>query len=719
MEDVSNPPFRVITFGSFSLSRLCSHPQSSEEAPFYESVAEKVWRSRTVTSSLLKLLLCRTRRRAPRDLLIEALWPDVPVSNANHNLDTAMSLLRNLLRSEGKESLLTTIHSGTTTIYQLPPQSVLWADVDEFLSQVTLGEQTEEQGDSPFPYFEAAWQIGNGVFLEDELYCEWAQARRQTVNVTRHRILHRLANYYIQANKLAHAEKLLLQALEEEPTNEDALYRLMEILDRQDRRQEALRLYKRAADILYEEQETVPGARLQDLAKHFSTEPLRSARPPTIFRAEKEIEPVIFSSSPVLLTYRLSEISKLGVLESQPMIHYEQAIPQQSGSGHTGLLPALKNTISNELLLYRIIKEICCWTGREDGYEVLQATIDHLIRSCDTMEQRDTTSSKAILSRRDVMTLLAGLPTFLLMHESLDQLNTVQIEEFLAQCAASITACWQLMSGNDFLAVGQVLSKYLPMLETLAYQPSRHQKSAAKLAAQARLLASLIGFHQNDLLQRELHCKQAVALSHVAQDKNLQVATLSWLALTYYYSKHPTKALQTYQETLPDIGAASPLVQGCTYVRMSNAYAQCRQEQEAVRCLRLAQEVFPEIPERDPGFLFSDGGRFTLTMWEGLTRLELDQPREAWNVLTQIEQLPSTIQIPERIRLEITNHRAEAAVALGDQERFCVYIEAGVTGAKSLGSERRYNEAFEVYKLAKRLWRNDPRVKELQDLFVR
>ena len=74
----------------------------------------------------------------------------------------------------------------------------------------------------------------------------------------------------------------------------------------------------------------------------------------------------------------------------------------------------------------------------------------------------------------------------------------------------------------------------------------------------ARLLASLIGLHQNDLLQRELHCKQAVALSHVAQDKNLHVATLSWLAVTYYYSKHPAKALQTYQETLPDIGAASP-----------------------------------------------------------------------------------------------------------------------------------------------------------------
>ncbi len=160
-------------------------------------------------------------------------------------------------------------------------------------------------------------------------------------------------------------------------------------------------------------------------------------------------------------------------------------------------------------------------------------------------------------------------------------------------------------------------------------------------------------------------------------------------------------------------------MQGCLYVRMSNVHAQCGQEQEAIRCLRLAQEVFPETPENDPSFLFADGGQFTLTLWEGLTRLDLDQPREAWNALAQIERLPPTIIVPERMRLEIINHRAAAAVVLGDQERFCAYIEAGVTGAKNLGSERRYNEAFEVYKLAKRLWHNEPRIKELQDLFVR
>src|SRR5579883_1352060 len=200
MGDVTHPLFRVTTFGKFSLSRLCSHARPEEEVWAYEPVEDHVWRSRTAAGSLLKLLLCRTRRRAPKDLLIEALWPDASLNNANHSLDTAMSLLRNLLRPAGKESLLTTIHSGMITTYELPPQHLLWADVDEFLSYVTQAERIEAQGGDPLPFFDTACQIGREVLLEDELYCEWAQSRRQTINSTRHRVLHRLVDRYMHRN---------------------------------------------------------------------------------------------------------------------------------------------------------------------------------------------------------------------------------------------------------------------------------------------------------------------------------------------------------------------------------------------------------------------------------------------------------------------------------------------------------------------------------------
>lgn len=722
MEDVSYPPFRVITFGDFSLNRLCSHAQLREEASVYEPIAEKVWRSRTAACSLLKLLLCRARRRAPRDLLIEALWPDVPMSNANHNLDTAMSLLRNLLRPGGKESLLTTIHSGATTIYQLPPQSVLWADVDEFLAQVTLAEQIEERGGDPLPYFEAAWQIGSDVFLEDELYCEWAQARRQTINVTRHWVLHRLADCYAQGNKQDRAEKLLLKALEEEPTDEDSACRLMALLEQQGRRQEALRCYERLAAVLKEESEAEPLPPTQALAEHLRTvSPHTSMLSYSSTPLEVGVDIHVSAtprgiSGPALFTVTVP-LTTRNVYQQPPFPPGEQDISKFSPEEHVSLLMMPQEKLSSDLL-YRIIKEICYWTGREGFQYTLQMTIDRLIKESNTMEQQHR-PAEGLLSRRNALMIIASLPLALLVKIQTGSMTPSILEEFLSQCTASMAICWYLLKGTEFYLVESLLSRYLPELEKLAYQPSRYQKSIASLAAQGHFLSATLTLHQNNLLARETHCKQAIQLSQLAEDVNLYVTALKWLAVTYYYAKHPFKALQIYQEIEPFIDHVSPLLRGSVYIKMAGTYAQCGRDQDALRCIRVAQESFPEHPEQDPCFLYADCGHQTLPIWEGLTYLDLGQPGEARSALERVERLPATIIISERGRVEAITHLAEAAIALGDQELFCAHMEIGVSRAKILGSEKRYNEAFEVYKQAKRLWRNEPRVKDLQDLFVR
>ena len=109
----------------------------------------------------------------------------------------------------------------------------------------------------------------------------------------------------------------------------------------------------------------------------------------------------------------------------------------------------------------------------------------------------------------------------------------------------------------------------------------------------------------------------------------------------------------------------------------------------------------------------------TLPIWEGLAYLDLGQSQAAWSALERVEQLATTVVVSERARVEATNHQAEAAIGLDDQERFRTYIEMGITGAIVLGSEKRYNEALDVYKQARLVWSKEPRIKELQDLFVR
>jgi DNA-binding SARP family transcriptional activator len=105
-----------------------------------------------------------------------------------------------------------------------------------------------------------------GEFLEDDLYTAWAQGRRHTLGGARHRVLFKLVNLYLQHERVGQAEELLFAVLEEDPTDEDALCRLMVLLVEQQRRQEALHLYQYAEDVLREEQ-AEPAVYTRELAR--------------------------------------------------------------------------------------------------------------------------------------------------------------------------------------------------------------------------------------------------------------------------------------------------------------------------------------------------------------------------------------------------------------------------------------------------------------------
>lgn len=710
------PLFRVTTFGRFVLERLAS--ASCEQPPYYEPIAEEVWRSRSAACDLFKLLLCRIQRRAPKDLLIEALWPDTEMMNASHSFDSAISRLRSILTPMGKKSILITSRLGSTTFYELPPQHVLWTDIDAFLALLLQADQAVNQGHDPISFLEAAWHSATGDFLEDNLYSSWAQTRRQTINASRHRVLHQLVNLYIQRGRMDQAESLLLASLEEEPTNEDSVCHLMTLLGQQGRRQEALQCYEHLAMVLKEEGEIEPLVSTQALARHLRTTSL-----------------VLSSLSPLELEVDIHvTATPHGILES-PL--FTATIPlttkkrdqqlllpsnkQENGNCSSGRyvssLVVEQQGLSSDMLLYHIIKEICRWTGREGFQSTLQVIIDRLIKEFDMIEQHIPT--EGVLSRRDALMMIAGLPLAFLTKVQIGPITTVLLEEFLAQCTASLATCWHLLKGTEFQQVETLLSQYVPELEKLAYQPSKYQKNIASLAAQGHLLSGLLAMHQNNLLAREAHCKQAVRLGQLAEDVNLHMTALKWLAVTYYYAQSPSKALHTYQEIEPFLDQISPLLRGSVYIKMADAYAQCGQDQHALRCIQMAHESFPEHPEDDPCFPYADCGHLSLPLWEGFTYFDLGQPENAWNAFERVERLHTMTSIPERVRVEIVNHQAEVAIVLGDLERFHAYIDMGVNGARALGSEKRYNEAREIYRQAKLIWSKEPRIRELQDLFIR
>jgi DNA-binding SARP family transcriptional activator len=267
-DPTKHPLVRITMLGEFALERFVRTPTRIEdEPPRYARVAQSEWSNRGPAMALLKVLLCRPNRRASREELIEAIWPNHEAINAAHALDSAASVLRrHILRTGEVGSLLLTLRSGGETIFKLAGQQRLWVDADALLSLVSRAIQAECHGQNPLPLLEEAHALAAGEFLEDDLYAAWAQPRRHTLSGARHRVLFKLVDLYLKDERVSLAEELLFAALEEDPADEDALCRLMVLLVEQERRQEALQLYQYTEDVLQEEQ-TGPAVYTRELAR--------------------------------------------------------------------------------------------------------------------------------------------------------------------------------------------------------------------------------------------------------------------------------------------------------------------------------------------------------------------------------------------------------------------------------------------------------------------
>lgn len=105
-------------------------------------------------------------------------------------------------------------------------------------------------GQDPLPLLERAHTLVQGQFLEDDLHAVWSQRRRNTINGAQHRVFYKLVELYLRDRRVCEAEELLFSFLEQNPTDEDALCRLMIILAERERRQEALNMYAYVVDEL-------------------------------------------------------------------------------------------------------------------------------------------------------------------------------------------------------------------------------------------------------------------------------------------------------------------------------------------------------------------------------------------------------------------------------------------------------------------------------------
>jgi DNA-binding SARP family transcriptional activator len=658
----SSPVIRVYVFGEFAVERLVPQKEEGEVAPQHERVSNDAWGGRGPAQALLKFLLCRHRRRAMKDELVEALWPepedeerDRHLKSAERACDAAASVLRNVLRIAGGESLLATISSGDGTIYKLPDQGRLWTDADAFEALVDQALRATDAQEA-LPVWEAAYRLAQrGEFLEDDRYRDWAVARRERLRGKIGECVYALADLYAAQQRSDLARDLLWDAVAASPTDEDALYRLLLLLEQQGRYQAARQVYRRTQEVA--EQDGLPLApRIHALAKRIREQ-----------GARLEANSSLVMSTPFPFAAAVSLRSEPFIPDLTPADEQHNALPLLSQAIAQGILTAMREIGGQEMnkLRRRLL-------GQAVGLTSLAITtpLHHVLKS---IELSFTSEAWERIAQADV-------------HPSaLDRATLDHFEQLLG-------LCWVLCNDNELALAEWLLAGFLPRIMTLPLSDTR----VSFLASHGLRLQSVLAHHHLRIPEKVLLCEQSLVYARSTGEANTLVIALIELAAAYNFDGLADKRLLFLQEALHLSTHASPLVQARANSNAASAFAEYGRVEEAQRLIECAFDIFPNDPTTDPAFALADSSIFTLSYHAGKVYTYAGAFRTAFEAFERYQHHAAQA-IPERLRLEIVNGQSRTALREQDAEKYAHLLEDALNGALALGSQKRLAEARHIF----------------------
>jgi DNA-binding SARP family transcriptional activator len=702
------PSFRVWLCGAFRVER---HVGAS-----YEGVRTSEWGGSSYPRLLLKALLCCPGRQARREALLDMLWPEIDPEQAVQNLNTATTKLRKVLQPvKGHESLLLT--EDDSKHFLLEGQHLLWVDVDEARALLNEAERLGRTSSEALPLLEqATGYLGRGTLLEEEGGA-WVIGRRATVDRMRYRARLWLSEACIQHRRMGQAEAVLNMLLEEDPTDEDVLCRLMNLLHEQGMTHQALRVYKQACEILAQEDIEL-AEKTRQLALRIEQErqyPLQERTnsmqmKPSLIDVPLYTPPLlttIETSSPTILTLPSTAI---------PLVKPIKTVPLDCAT-HFGTRLAQMVTLIHQ------------WYGMAAFCNELQDRLTREIKQLDQMKMQFPLE-EYMHSRCNVLATLAALPVSLIASARQKHKTILALEEFLPTCAAGITACWNLSGGSrsQLDVIVPLLDSYLPILLNICQYTSTYREVAADLVAQVYFLKAILSWHMEGLELAETYCIQGMRFSDIAKNVNLQLTALNQHALIAYYSRDFQKALAKSEEADERLRQAShdhvfPIIEGRVCMYLAAIQAQ-QQSKGAEFTLARAQAAFAEQAARTEAVpVYADCGDAPLLLWDGLTHYYLgprskEHADRALASLSTFGPLVPSATIPERFRLECLNNRILAAIQLGELEEAIACFKTGQHGAQALESKQRSTEIDYAYQLMCNRWPREERVKKLREQMI-
>ncbi|MFL5624861.1 MAG: BTAD domain-containing putative transcriptional regulator [Ktedonobacteraceae bacterium] len=509
MQEASTPLLRVYLFGEFQL--IWQVPSCMEEA---------VWDSRTSARALFKLLLCAPGRQATKSMLAGILWPETDEEKARESLRSACKVLRKVLRTAAGEELLELPRTDDTL--RLAEQTRLWVDADAFEAVVSQASRVHSS-DAALALWEEANALLRGEFLAQDQSAEWlshrlVKRRRQVLWMARCRMIRHLADLYVQRGRLSLAEETLELHVAHFPTDQDALYRLLVLLEQRGCFEQASILYERTRRTL-EAVGKQPGQHVRACYERFQQ--LVSSRSQTL-PFQKDIS-------------SLETVSELGGQFFAS--HAPVVTPALSRCGLEGSEGGLIGSMTHVFSLLGT-------DGRLDArLNVLRVLLE---------PEGEGRQDMSLLSRRQLLELgIAALISNLAQVDS-KRISVVEREELSRALGESIANAWRLfhiMSNTEILAVGQIQLSLIHKAHALLLPSTRYCLYAGAYGLKG------LALHFQERHEEALHTYHHAHLAAVATGDSWFIAqALICQADTYLALGMYAEALHVIEEALLGLG---------------------------------------------------------------------------------------------------------------------------------------------------------------------
>jgi DNA-binding SARP family transcriptional activator len=227
---------------------------------------------------LLKILAAHRRRRLPKDILIEMIWPKGDPEAASISLKVAAHNLRSALDPDKKSARTADWIIAENGTYRLNPDANVWLDTDRFRHHYQQGRTLEAEGSftEARHEFEKADELYTGDYLEEDMYEDWTVIRREELRDLYLATLGSLANLALQENLhddvIRYCHKIVLA----DPCREDAYQMLMRSHGALNQLARAGSWYAVCRASLHREVGTLPSAETVSLFEGLFSEPEES-----------------------------------------------------------------------------------------------------------------------------------------------------------------------------------------------------------------------------------------------------------------------------------------------------------------------------------------------------------------------------------------------------------------------------------------------------------